>query len=215
MKAEKRDRAGKGIARSLRRAGRSPAVIYGDNKEPVKISLSENEINTEYNKGHMFTSLCELELDGKKNLVLARDVQLHPVTDKVEHVDFLRVTKKTKIAVNVPVKFINEDKCPSIDHKGTLNVTRYTVELLCSAVNIPDHLEVSLEGKNHGDAVKVSDANMPEGASPVITDRDFTIATLIAPKTAAQIEAEDAAADEAGDGIISDEEAAAQAEEPA
>ncbi len=209
MKAEKRERAGKGIARSLRRSGRSPAVIYGDNKEPVKISLSENEVNREYNKGHMFTSLCELELDGKVNLVLARDVQLHPVTDKVEHVDFLRVTKKTKIAVNVPVRFIDEDKCPSLDKKGTLNITRYTVELLCSATNIPDHLDVSLDGKKHGDAVKISDAKLPEGASPVITDRDFTIATLIAPKTAAQIEAEDAAADETGDGIISDEEAAA------
>ncbi len=213
LKAEKRERAGKGIARSLRRAGKSPAVIYGDNKEPVKISLSENEINVEYNKGHMFTTLCELDVNGSKNLVLARDVQLHPVTDVVEHVDFLRVTKKTKIAVNVPVKFINEDKCPSIEHKGTLNVTRHTVEILCSAVNIPDVLEVSLEGKEHGDAVKLSDANMPEGSSPVITDRDFTIATLIAPKTAEQLEAEDAAANEAGDGIVSDEEAAAETSE--
>ncbi len=212
MKAEKRDRAGKGVARSLRRAGRSPAVIYGDNKEPVKISLSENEINVEYNKGRMFTSLCELEVGGKQNLVLARDVQLHPVTDVVEHVDFLRVNKKTKIAVDVPVKFINEDKCPSIEGKGTLNVTRYTVELLCSAINIPDILEVSVEGKEHGDAVKVSDANMPEGSSPVITDRDFTIATLIAPKTAEQEEAEAAAEAEAGDGIVSDEEVAADAD---
>ncbi len=212
MKAEKRDRAGKGIARSLRRAGRSPAVIYGDNKEPVKISISENEVNVEYNKGQMFRPLCELDVEGDKNLVLARDVQLHPVTDVVEHVDFLRVTKKTKIAVNVPVKFINEDKCPSIDGKGTLNVTRYTVELLCGATSIPDVLEVSVEGKQHGDAVKLSDATMPEGASPVITDRDFTIATLIAPKTAEQEEAEDAAAEEAGDGIVSDEEAAAAAE---
>ena len=213
MKAEKRDRAGKGIARSLRRAGRSPAVIYGDNKEPVKISLDANETNVEYNKGHMFTSLCELEVDGKKNLVLARDIQLHPVNDVVEHVDFLRVTKKTQIAVDVPVQFINEDKCPSIEGKGTLNVTRHTVELLCSATNIPDHLEVSIEGKEHGDAVKISDANMPEGSKPVIDDRDFTIATLIAPKTAEQEEAEEAAAAEAGDGIISDEEVVAEGEE--
>ncbi len=209
LKAEKRDRAGKGVARSLRRAGRSPAVIYGDNKEPVKISLSENMVNVEYNKGRMFTTLCELDVDGSTNIVLARDVQLHPVTDVVEHVDFLRVNNKTKIAVNVPVKFINEDKCPSIDGKGTLNVTRYTVELLCSAMSIPEVLEVSVEGKEHGDAVKVSDANMPDSASPVITDRDFTIATLIAPKTAEQEEAEEAAGVEAGDGIVSDEEAAA------
>ncbi len=209
LKAEKRDRAGKGVARSLRRAGRAPAVIYGDNKEPVKISISGNEINVEYNKGHMFTTLCDLDVEGEKNLVLARDVQLHPVTDVVEHVDFLRVTKKTKIAVNIPVHFINEDKCPSIDQKGTLNVVRHTVELLCSATSIPDSIEVSLEGKEHGDAVKLSDADMPEGSTPIISDRDFTIATLIAPKTAEQLEAEEAAEEEAGDGIISDEEAAA------
>lgn len=209
LKAEQRERAGKGVARSLRRAGRSPAVVYGDNKEPVKISLSENEVNVEYNKGHMFTTLCDLEIDGKNNLVLARDVQLHPVTDVVEHVDFLRVSKKTKLAVHVPVQFVNEDKCPSLDQKGTLNVTRHTVELMVSAMSIPDVLEVSVEGKNHGDAVKVSDANMPEGATPTITDRDFTIATLVPPKTAAQEEAEEAAAEEAGDGIVSDEEAAA------
>ena len=210
MQAEERERAGKGVARSLRREGRTPAVIYGDNKEPVKISLSENEINVEYNKGQMFTTLCDLEVAGKKHLVLARDVQLHPVTDVVEHVDFLRVTKKTKIAVNVPVQFVNEDKCPSIDKKGTLNVVRYTVELLCTATSIPDVLEVNLEGKDHGDAVKVSDATMPEGADPVITDRDFTIATLIAPKTAAQEEAENEAGAEGAEMVDS---ADAEAEE--
>lgn len=209
FEAEKRDRAGKGVARSLRRAGRSPAVIYGDNKEPVKISLSENQINVEYNKGHMFTTLCDLTVGKDKHLVLARDIQLHPVTDIVEHIDFLRVTKKTKIAVDIPVKFINEDKSPSIEGKGTLNVTRYTVELLCSATNIPEYLEVDIEGKEHGDSVKLSDTTLPEGSTPVITDRDFTIATLIAPKTAEQEEAENANADDAGDGIVSDEDAAA------
>jgi len=210
LKAEKRERAGKGIARSLRRSGKTPAVIYGDKKEPVIISISENDINVEYNKGQVFTTLCDLDIDGSKNLVLARDVQLHPVTDVVEHVDFLRVTKKTKLAVDIPVQFINEDKCPSLDKKGTVNVVRHTVELLCSAVNIPDLLEVNLEGKEHGDAVKISDASLPEGASPVITDRDFTIATLVPPKTAEQEEAEEAANAEAGDGIVSDEEADAE-----
>ncbi len=184
--------------------------MYGDNKEPIKISLSANETNVEYNKGQMFTTLCDLDINGEKHTVLARDVQLHPVTDIVEHVDFLRVSKKTKLAVDIPVQFVNEDKCPSLDQKGTLNVVRHTVELLVSAMNIPDLIEVNVEGKEHGDAVKISDANMPEGASPVITDRDFTIATLVPPKTAAQEEAEDAAAEEAGDGIVSDEEAATE-----
>ncbi|MGH1455552.1 MAG: 50S ribosomal protein L25/general stress protein Ctc [Alphaproteobacteria bacterium] len=212
--AEKRERAGKGVARSLRRAGRAPAVVYGDNKEPIKISLSANETNVEYNRGHMFTTLCELDVSGEKHTVLARDVQLHPVTDVVEHVDFLRVSKKTKLAVNIPVQFINEDKCPSLEQKGTLNVVRHTVELLVSAMNIPDLIEVNVEGKEHGDAVNISDATMPEGASAVITDRDFTIATLVPPKTAAQEEAEAAAeAGDVDDGIVSDEDAAAATED--
>ncbi len=209
LKAEERERAGKGIARSLRRAGKTPAVIYGDKKEPVKITLNENEINVEYNRGQLFTTLCSLDVAGKEHLVLARDVQLHPVTDVVEHVDFLRVTDKTRLAVDVPVQFINEDKCPSLEQKGTLNVVRFTIELTCRATNIPDFIEVNIEGKEHGDAVKVSDATLPDGAVPVISDRDFTIATLVPPKTAEQEEAEEAAAAEAGDGIISDEEAAA------
>ncbi len=212
--AEKRERAGKGVARSLRRAGRAPAVVYGDNKEPIKISLSANETNVEYNRGHMLTTLCELDVSGEKHTVLARDVQLHPVTDVVEHVDFLRVSKKTKLAVNIPVQFINEDKCPSLEQKGTLNVVRHTVELLVSAMNIPDLIEVNVEGKEHGDAVNISDATMPEGASAVITDRDFTIATLVPPKTAAQEEAEAAAeAGDVDDGIVSDEDAAAATED--
>lgn len=209
LEADKRERAGKGIARSLRRAGRTPAVIYGDNKEPVKISLSENEVNVEYYKGHMFTTLCELNVDKDKHVVLARDVQLHPVTDVVEHVDFLRVSKKTKLAVDIPVQFINEDKSPSLEEKGTLNVVRHTVELLVSAMNIPEVIEVNVEGKEHGDAVKISDATMPEGASPIIHDRDFTIATLVPPKTAEELEAE-TEGDLGDDGIVSDEEIAAE-----
>lgn len=210
LKAEKRERAGKGVARSLRREGKSPAVIYGDKKEPVKITLNENEVNVEYNKGQMFTTLCDLDVDGDKHLVLARDVQLHPVTDVVEHVDFLRVNNKTQIVVDVPVQFIDEDKCPSLQEKGTLNVVRFTVELRCSAMAIPDLIEASLEGKEHGDAVKISDATLPEGVKPVIDDRDFTLATLIAPKTAEQLEAELEVSED--DGIVSDEEAAAAEE---
>ena len=188
LKAEERERAGKGIARQLRRDGKTPAVIYGDKKEPIKIALDQNTINVEYNRGQMFTTLCDLEVGNDKHLVLARDVQTHPVTDVVEHVDFLRVTAKTKIAVDVPVQFINEDKSPGMDQKGILNVVRYTIELVCTATNIPENVEVNLEGKEHGDSINVSDANLPEGAKPVIDDRDFTIATLLAPKKVEEVE---------------------------
>ena len=183
LKAAKRERAGKGVARTLRREGRVPAVVYGDGKEPVKISLSTNEATIEYRKGHMFTNICDLNLDGQDHLVLVRDVQQHPVTDFIEHIDFLRVTPKTKVAVKVPVPFINHEDSPGIFQKGVLNVVRHEVELMCSAMDIPESIDVNLAGKELGDAVKISDAVLPTGVKPVITNRDFTIATVVAPKT--------------------------------
>ncbi len=215
LAAEVRERAGKGVARALRRENKTPAVIYGDKKEPVKIALGSKEINLEYNKGQMFTTLCDLNIGKDRHLVLARDVQLHPVTDVVEHVDFLRVTKNTKIAVDVPVRFINEDKSPGIDAKGILNIVRHTVELVCSAVDIPEEIEVNLEGKENGDSVNISDAQLPQGAKPIIDNRDFTIATLLAPKTIEQEEAEDAAAAEETKMAIDEEEVAEGEEETA
>ena len=188
--AEKRDRAGKGIARELRRNNKIPAVIYGDGKEPVKITLDQNEVNVTYYKGGMFTTVCDMDVAGDKYVVLARDIQLHPVTDVVEHADFLRVTNKTRIAVDVPVEFINEDQSPGMQEKGSLNVVRFKVELMCAAMSIPDHIEVDLAGKEHNDAIKISDAKLPEGVTPVIDDRDFTIAVLMPPKTAEQLEEE-------------------------
>ena len=212
IQAEQREQAGKGAARSLRREGKIPAVIYGDKKEPVKITLDMNTINVEYNKGHMFTTLCDLNVGKDKHLVLARDIQLHPVTDIVEHVDFLRVTAKTKIAVKVPVKFINEEKSPGLEDKGILNVTRYDVEVVCQATNIPEEIEVNLEGKEQGDAVKSSDATLPSGAQFVIDDRDFTIATIVAPKRIEE-ETEDEAAE--GEEAAADAEGAEEGEEAA
>lgn len=200
LAAAKRDRAGKGIARALRREGRIPAVIYGDSKEPLSISLIANDANVEYNRGQMFTTLCDLEVDGDKHLVLARDVQLHPVTDNVLHIDFLRVTAKTKIVVDVPVQFINEDQSPGLQEKGILNVVRYTVELRCSATSIPDVIEVNLEGKETGDSVNISDATLPEGVKPVIDDRDFTIATIAAPRKLEEPEPVEGAEGEAAEG---------------
>lgn len=211
LEAESRDAAGKGVARSLRREGKTPAVIYGDKKEPVKISLDSNTINVEYNKGHMFTTLCDLEIGKDKHLVLARDVQLNPVTDIIEHVDFLRVNQKTKIAVMVPVNFINEEASPGMKEKGILAITRHDLEVVCKAVNIPDEIEVDLTGKEHGDSVKSTDAKLPEGAKFVIDDRDFTIATIAAPKRAAEVE--ETSEGEEGEAEAAEGEAAAETSE--
>ncbi len=181
LTAQKREKAGKGIARTLRREDKVPAVIYGDNKSPELIALEGNPIRVEYVKGHMSTNLCDLTVDGTKVLVLARDIQIHPVTDKVEHIDFLRVGPKTKIHVSVPVHFVNENNCPGIKNKGVLNVVRHDVELLCNAVDIPEAIEVDLKDLDLGHSIKITDIKLPNGAKPAIKGRDLTIVTMAAP----------------------------------
>ena len=179
--AEKRERAGKGVARALRREGLVPAVIYGDNKEPEGVSLSRKDFTKLYNTGRLMSTLLDIEVDGKKTRVLTRDLQLHPVRDDIMHADFLRLSKGTKIAVEVQVIFLNEDTCPGLKTGGVLNVVRYTVELNCPADSIPDSIEVDLASVNMGDSVHISDITLPDGVVPVISDRDFTIATIAVP----------------------------------
>ena len=130
----------------------------------------------------MFTTLCDLDIAGEKGLVLARDIQLHPVSDNVLHVDFLRVTDKTKLTVAVALNFINQEECAGIKEKGILNVIRYEVDLVCKAVNIPEAIDVDLTKFEIGDSIKMSDAVLPEGSKPEIDDRDFTLATIAAPR---------------------------------
>lgn len=182
MTAEARNGSGKGIARALRRENKIPAVIYGNNQSPVTIAMDEKEITLEYHKGHLFTTLVDITVDGKKELVLARDVQTHVVKDNILHIDFLRVSAKTKIAVMVPVQFINEDKSPALNDRGIINTVRHEIEFYCQATNIPEMVEVDLEGTEYGDSIKMSDVKMPDGAKPVISDRDFTIATIVEPR---------------------------------
>jgi len=182
MTAEKREGTGKGTARALRRENKIPAVIYGSNKSPLSIVLDAKTINMEYNRGRMFTTLVDMDVEGEKTLVLARDVQLHPVTDVVLHADFLRVSPKTRITVNVPVQFVGEEESPALNKKGILSIVRHEVELSCVATDIPDFIEVSVADIDFGDTVKISHAKLPTGVTPVITDRDFTIATIIEPR---------------------------------
>ena len=206
LSATKREGAGKGAARAIRRANQTPAVIYGDKKEPITIALPTKETNLEYNKGHMFTTLCELDVDGEKHQVLARDAQLHPVTDNVMHVDFLRVTDRTQITVSVPVSFINQEECAGLKEKGILNVVRFDVDVVCKARNIPDSIEVDLTDFEIGDSIKISNATMPEGASPAITDRDFALAAIAAPRVI--VEDEPAEGEEGEEGETAEGEAA-------
>lgn len=211
LSAEGRDRAGKGVARALRREKKIPAVIYGDNKEAESITLPVKEVTLEYHKGHMYTNLCDLTINGKKQLVLARDVQVHPVNDFVLHVDFMRVTSKTTITVHVPVHFNNEDVCPGIKNKGSLTIVQHDLELICRATDIPESIEIDLTPYNIGDAIKISDIKLPNGIKSAVKGRDITIATIAPPRLL--LEEEDAinaekAADAAEKAADADAEAA-------
>ncbi len=191
--AEKRDRAGKGVARALRLQHKVPAVIYGDKKEPVLIALPEKEVVKEYMHGYMFTHLCELDISGKKELCLARDVQTHPVTDRIEHIDFLRVSPKTKINVQVPVHFTNQDKSAALKAGGVLNVVRHEAELECSATDIPEYIEVDISEFKFGDSIRISHAALPAGTASAI-DRDVVLATMVASRAAASADSTEEAA---------------------
>lgn len=211
LKGEQRERAGKGVARALRREQRIPGVVYGDGKEPLSVTLDSKYVNLEYKKGHMFTTLCDLDLGKDKHLVLARDVQLHPVTDNVMHVDFLRVTPKTKLTVSIPVKFLHDDLCPGIKEGGVLNVVLWEVELTCQATEIPDQVEVDLTPYNMGDVIKLSSIKLPQGAAPADKKRDLTVATINEPRRIIE-EAPVAAAAEGAEGAAAPAEGAAAAE---
>ena len=181
ISAEQRDRVGKGSASAARRAGLVPAVIYGDKKVPVGIILNNHEISRIVHQPGIFGRLLDIELRGQKNTVLTRDIQFHPVTDNILHMDFLRVSGSAKVAVAVPVEFINEDSCPGLRIGGVLNVVRYEIELLCPATAIPEKITVDLDGIKIGDTIHISSIQLPDGVEPTITDRDFTVATIASP----------------------------------
>lgn len=200
LPAQARERAGKGAARQLRRAHKVPAVIYGDKKDPVNIALPEKEVTTEYFKGHFFTNLTEIQVGNDTHLCLARDVQVDPVKDHLIHVDFLRVTPRTRITVNVPVHFYNEEQCEGIEEEGgILNVVRHEVEVYCRATDIPEQVEVDLTGFTIGDSINISHAVLPDGVEPSVTDRDFTLATIAAPRSLVEEEEEEEAELEEGE----------------
>ena len=190
LKAETRERVGKGSSRELRRNGLIPAVIYGDKQAPVSIALSTKEVTMKIHAGGFMTTVAVIDVNGEKIRVLPKDYQLDPVRDFTMHVDFLRVSKDSQVTVEVPVHFENEEKSPGLKAGGVLNIVRHEVELNVSANDIPEFLSVDLFGLKVGDAVHISNIKLPKGATPVITDRDFTIATIVAPAGGVKEEAE-------------------------
>jgi large subunit ribosomal protein L25 len=181
LKAELRDRVGKGSSRELRRKGLIPAVIYGDKQAPVSIALPVKEVTLKIHAGGFMTTVATIDVDGKKISVLPKDYQLDPVRDTTMHVDFLRVSGNTQVTVEVPVHFVNEEKSPGIKIGGVLNIVRHEVEVHCPANDIPEFLTADLSGLKIGDGIHISNIPLPAGVTPIIADRDFTIATIVAP----------------------------------
>ena len=214
--AEAKDRAGKGAARAARRAGRVPAVIYGAKKAPVMISLAPRDLDREISGGGFFATLYDVQVADKKERVLARDLQLHPVNDRPLHVDFLRVSASTEVTVQVPCSFNNEEESPGLKRGGVLNIVRYELELVCRADAIPQQIDVDLTGLEIGDSVHISEVTLPEGVQPTITDRDFTVASIAAPSVMTE-EAEEGEEGEEGEdleGLEGEEVPEDGAEEP-
>jgi len=197
LKASVRERVGKGAARAVRREGLVPAVIYGDNKAPEPVSLGYVEVFKQLNTGLFLSTVYEINLDGKKTQVLARDCQLDPVKDIPLHVDFLRIGKGTKVSVSIPVHFINEEECPGLKHGGALNIVRHELELTCAPNAIPESIIIDLAEAEIGDSIHISAIELPEGVTSTITDRDFTIVTIASAGPTEQEEEEAAAAAEA------------------
>ena len=181
LPAELRERAGKGASRELRRNGRVPAVIYGGKEEPLAIHVEAKELARQLNTGHFMNSIVMVEVGGKTVRAIPKDVAVHPVSDRPTHVDFLRLAKDAKIQVAVPVVFVNEDASPGLKKGGVLNVVRHELELVCESDKIPDDIQLDVTGLDIGDSIHISHVALPEGSVSAITDRDFTIATVVAP----------------------------------
>ena len=210
LKAEKRTTLGKGKSRALRREGKTPAIIYGDAKNPIAIAIDTRSINNELRKPGFLTRLYDLQLEEETVRVLPQDVAVHPVNDNAEHIDFLRVNENTKVTIEIPVSFINEENSPGIKRGGILNVTRYSIEVICPVANIPEKFDFDLTNLEIGDSIHFSNTQIDESVTPTITDRDFTIASIVAPSilTTAESETEETEGEEEEDSEVETEETA-------
>ena len=218
LAGEPRDSSGTGAARATRRAGRIPCIIYGNKEEPVLISIDPKDLHKQLRGPGFFARVFEIEVGGQKHRVLARDLQVDPVTDRPIHVDFMRFSAATRLNIDVQVVFVNQEESPGIKRGGVLNVVRHTVEMRCNPDGIPESITVDLAGLEIGDSVHISSIELPDDVELIIAERDFTIATIAAPTLLVETEEEEG---EEGEGVVGEEgvaegeEAAAEGEEKA
>ena len=188
LNVEVRDHAGKGAAREARRAGLIPGILYGGPLGPVNITLNSKQVGKALSSGKMIAHLIEIDHKGKKQTVLAQDIQFNPVSDQAEHIDLYRVEPGQVIKVPVHVEFTGEGLSPGIKRGGALNIVRHEVVLLCPSDSIPDKLVFDVSAMEIGDAIKISATELPKGVTPLIKDRDFTIATIAGRSTKEEVE---------------------------
>jgi large subunit ribosomal protein L25 len=198
LSAEARDRAGKGASRALRREGRVPAVIYGNNEEPQTVHVEEKLLAKLLGTGHFFNSVIMVEVGGKSVRTLAKDVAFHPVTERPLHADFLRVSEHAKVHVNVPVHFKNEEASPGLKRGGVLNIVRHELDLICDAAEIPDEISIDLTGIEVGESIHMSNIKLPKGVESGIHEADATIATIVAPSALKSSEGDTTKSEEDG-----------------
>ena len=187
LEAQIREKSGTGASREVRNNNAVPCIIYGENKNPILISINNKQIKKEYEKTGFFSKQLDIKLNGEKHRVLAKDIQLHPVKESIIHVDFLRIGKNTKVTVAVQVKFINQNMCDGLKQGGVINIVRREIDLISPVESIPEFLEANLDGLQIGDSIHISSINLASDVKPLIKDRDFTIAT-IAPPTVINVE---------------------------
>lgn len=177
LQASVRNNSGKGAARALRREGKIPGILYGKGQQPVSITLPLKEVSLEYARGRFRSRLIDITVDGKTLKALPKDVQFHPVTDVIEHVDFIKIEPGIKLHVMVPVKFSGQDKSPGIKRGGVLNIVRHEIEFVCAPEAIPAHIEVNIAGLDIGSSIHIEDITLPKDIVPAIK-RNFTVATV-------------------------------------
>ena len=181
LEASIRNTTSKGQLNSLRKNEQVPAIIYGGKEENQKISLSKKQVQFLIDQENFLSKIITINIDGKQINVLPRDVNYDPITDNPIHIDFLRIVKGAKVIIEIPVKFINNEKSPGLKRGGVLNIVRRSVELKCPSETIPDELVVDLDGLEIGTSIKISSIKLPENVNPTIQGRDFVIATVAAP----------------------------------
>lgn len=192
LKVEKRERMGTGPARELRRRNMVPGIIYGAGKEPVMIALPAKELKMQYFKQGFLSHMFDIEIDSKhKYCALPKEIQLHPVTDEIEHIDFMHIDEKAPIKINVAIHFVNESKCVGLKQGGVLNAIRHSLEVYCLPSNIPESIDIDIAELTIGQSIHVKDLALPKGVETKL-DQDITIATIVTGKTTEDLSTENA-----------------------